>query len=126
MNDHFSPNTEAIPNGMFLIASPEAFATAAKEGAKIMEELMLSTQSLGQKAIEHTASTTRAVFDAAQAIAKAKTIPDALRVQTEFTQKQFSTAIEQGQEFFAMSTKIAQDTLQILTNAMSKATSNGS
>jgi len=61
--------------------SREAFdkiSAAAKDQAKAAEDLLLATQAnartLGAKLVDNTMSNTEAAFDAAQAIARAKTI----------------------------------------------------
>ena len=77
--------------------SREAFdkiSAAAKDQAKVAEDLMLATQAgaraISAKLVDNTMSNTSALFDAAQAIARAKSVPEATRLQAEFMQKQFA------------------------------------
>ncbi|MCX6612826.1 MAG: phasin family protein [Acidobacteria bacterium] len=71
---------------------------------------MLASQAgaraIGAKIVDNTVSNTAAVFDAAQAIARAKTLPDATRLQAEFFQKQFALAGAQTQELFELSSRV--------------------
>ena len=58
--------------------------------------------------------------EAAQAIARAKTFPELLRLQTSFVQQQFSAAGAQSKELFELSTKVAQQTFESLNTAATK------
>ncbi|MGE0700525.1 MAG: phasin family protein [Hyphomicrobiaceae bacterium] len=94
----------------------EKATSVAKDQAKVAEELMLAGQagakSIGAKMIENTAVNAEAAFDAAQAMARAKSLPDAARVQAEFMQKQMAVAGAQTRELFELSTRIAQQAFQ--------------
>jgi len=107
--------------------SREAFdkiSAAAKDQAKAAEDLLLATQAnartLGAKLVDNTMSNTEAAFDAAQAIARAKTLPEATRLQAEYVQKQFATAGAQTQELFAISTRLAQQAFETATSAATR------
>ncbi len=60
------------------------------------------------------------MFEAAQALARAKTLPEFLRLQTQFVQQQFTTAGAQSKELFELSTKVAQQTFESLNTAATK------
>ena len=98
--------------------------TAAKDSAKVLEEVMVAAQagakSIGDKVLKNTEANTEAVFEAAQALARAKTLPELLRLQTSFVQQQFSTAGAQSKELFELSTKVAQQTFESLNSAATK------
>jgi hypothetical protein len=95
--------------------SHQAFVQAtsvAKENAKAAEAVMLKVQSgaktISEKVLNNTTSNAEAVFAAASEIMKAKTLPEAARLQAEFVRNQFSVAGAQSQELFKLSTEIAK------------------
>jgi phasin len=96
----------------------------AKDNAKVIEEVMVAAhagaKSIGDKVLKHTEANTEAVFEAAKAIARAKTVPELLRLQTSFMQQQFSAAGAQSKEIFELSTKVAQQTLETMSAAATK------
>ncbi|MGE5510816.1 MAG: phasin family protein [Bacteroidota bacterium] len=94
----------------------DKLSTVAKGQAKVAEELLLATQAgakaIGAKVIDNATINTGAAFDAAQAMAKAKTLPEAARLQADFVQKQLALAGEQTRELFELSTRVAQQTFE--------------
>lgn len=107
--------------------SREAFdkvAAVTKDQAKTAEEVMLATQAgakmLGTKVLDNTVSNATAAFDAAQAIARATSVPEAARLQMEFFQKQFAVAGLQTKELFDLSTRIAKQTFDTVNVAAAK------
>jgi hypothetical protein len=60
--------------------------SAAKDGAKVVEDVFSSAQAsvktIGEKVLHNTVANTEAAFDAAQAIARARSIPEAARLHT--------------------------------------------
>jgi hypothetical protein len=143
MNDQFTRQAQdmfaaakdaRIPENVQAIAedgvakSREAYAKISamtKDSTKAAEDVMLAmhagAKSFGEKVIRNTEVNTEAVFDAAQAIARAKTFPEALRLQTSFMQQQFQVAGAQAKELFELSTKLGQQTMESMTQASSKA-----
>lgn len=99
-------------------------STVAKDGVKVMEEVMLAThagaKAIGEKVLHNTAVNTEAAFDAAQAIARAKTLPEAARLQANYFQQQFAAAGEQTKELFELSTKVAKQTFESINTAATK------
>ena len=63
---------------------------------------------------------TEALFDAAQAIARAKTLPEAARLQADFVQQQTAAASAQTKEFFELSSKVAKQTFETMNAAAAK------
>ncbi len=134
MNEHIKRQAEEfmnaakaakIPENIQAIAedgvvrSKEAFETltaAAKDQAKAAEDLALATQAnlktIGNKLFDNTAANAEAAFDAARSIARAGSVPEALRLQAEFVQRQFSVAGAQAKELFELSTRIATQTFE--------------
>lgn len=107
--------------------SREAYAkfnATAHDSAKAMEEVMLAAQAgakaIGDKLVNNTAVNTEAVFDAAEAIARAKTLPEAARLQANFLQQQFAVAGAQTKELFELSTKVTRQTFETMNTAASK------
>jgi hypothetical protein len=98
--------------------------TVAKDGAKVLEEVVLTAQAgakaLGEKVISNANANTDAAFDAAQAIARARTLPEVARLQADFMQQQFAIANAQTHELFALSAKIAMQTLETVNAAATK------
>lgn len=98
--------------------------TAAQDGAKVIEEVMLAThagaKAIGEKMLHNTAANTEAAFDAAQAMARAKTFPEFARLQASFMQQQFAIAGAQSKELFELSTKVAKQTLETVNTAATK------
>ena len=101
---------------------------AATDQAKAAEEVMLAGQagakSLGSKLVENTKTNAQAAFDAAQAIAKAGSIPEAARIQAEFMQRQMAVAGAQTRELFELSTRIAQQTFATFNTVAAKSFEN--
>lgn len=142
MNEHIKRQTEQffqatkdarIPENIQAMAeegvakSREAFdklSTVAKDQAKVTEEVMLATQAgaklLSTKVIENVKTNTEAAFDAAQSIARAGSVPEAMRLQAEFMQRQFALAGAQTKEFFELSTKVATQTFETVNEATMK------
>jgi hypothetical protein len=96
----------------------------ANHGGKVLEEVMLSAESgakaIGAKVLDNTASNTEALFDAAQAIARAGTFPEAAQLQAKFLQQQFIVAGEQTKELFDLYTKITTQTFNSMSKAAAK------
>ncbi len=142
MNEQFTPQAQEIFNVAKDARIPEnvqAFAeesvaktreayqkanAAAKDSVKVMEDVMLTAhagaRALGEKVMTNTAANTEAVFDAAQALARARTLPEAARLQADFMQQQMAIASSQTKEFFELSTKVARQTFESMNAATTK------
>ena len=98
--------------------------TAAKDGAKVVEEVVLAAQAgakaIGEKVMHNTSLNTEAAFDAAQAIARARSIPEAARLQADFMQQQFAVAGAQTKELFELSTKFARQTFESMNSVATR------
>ncbi len=99
-------------------------SAVAKDGAVAMEEVMLAghagAKAIGDKVMNNAAANTEAVFDAAQAIARARTLPEAIRLQANFFQQQMAIASAQSKELFELSSKVAQQTIETVNTAATK------
>ena len=102
----------------------EKATTAAQGQAKVAEELMLAGQAsakvIGSKLIENTATNAEAAFEAAQAMARAKSLPELARLQAEFMQKQMAIAGVQTRELFELSSRVAKETMSTVNAAATK------
>lgn len=98
--------------------------TAAKDNAKVVEEMVLAAQAgaraIGDKVLQNTTANAEAAFDAAQAIARARSIPEAARLQADFMQQQFAIAGSQTKEFIELSARVARQTLESVNAVASK------
>jgi hypothetical protein len=139
MNEHIKRQAEEfmnaakaakIPENIQALAqdgvarSQEAFETltaAAKDQAKVAEEFALATQAgiktIGAKMFDNTAVNAEAAFDAARSMASATSVPEALRIQAEFLQRQFAVAGAQTKELFELSTRFATQTFETASTA---------
>jgi phasin len=142
MNEHIKRQAEdfmnaakagKIPENIQAIAedgvarSREAFetlTTAAKDQAKAAEELALAAhagiKSIGNKLIDNTATNAEAAFEAARSIARAGSVPEVLRLQAEFVQRQFAVAGAQTKELFELTTRVATQTFESANDAVVK------
>lgn len=132
--DMFSAGKDAkIPENMSAFAedavakSREVYnkvTAATKDQAKVVEDVMLTAQagakSIGEKIMSNTIANTEAAFDAAQAIAKAKTLPEFARLQANYWQQQFAAAGAQSKELLELSSKVAKQTFETVGSAASK------
>ena len=98
--------------------------TVAKDNVKAFEEVTVAAfagaKSIGEKVLKNTEANTEAVFDAAEAFARAKTLPELIQLQTAFVQQQLTAAGAQSKELFELSTKVAQQTFESLNSAATK------
>jgi phasin len=98
--------------------------STAKDNVKVLEDVLVAShagaKSIGEKILRNTEANTEAAFAAASSIAKAKTLPEALRLQTNFVQQQFAVAGAQTKELFELSTKVYQQTFQLMNSAATK------
>lgn len=99
-------------------------ATAAQDGAKLMtdvaETAWSSTKVLNDKIMQNMTANTEAMFDAAQAIAKAGSLPEVMKLQSEFMQQFFATASAQTKEFYDLSTRATQHLVETAQAAAGK------
>ncbi|MCL4765615.1 MAG: phasin family protein [Hyphomicrobiaceae bacterium] len=95
-----------------------------KDSVKVMEEVMMTAhagaRALGEKVLTNTTANTEAAFDAAQAIARARTLPEAARLQADFFQQQLAAASAQTKELFELSTKVARQTFESMNAVASR------
>jgi phasin family protein len=100
-------------------------AATAHESAKVLTEVAEtawgSTKMLNEKLAQNFTANIEASFAAAHAIAKAQTLPEAVKLHTEFFQKLAAQASEQTKEFFDLSARATQHVLEQVQAAAAKA-----
>jgi hypothetical protein len=102
-----------------------SLVAAAKESIKAAEEVMLTTQSgaraLGDKVLSNTMTNIETYLETAEAIARAKTLPAAVELQTKFIREQLAAGSEQARELFQLSMTIARQANECLNVAATSA-----
>jgi len=97
---------------------------AQKALAEVAGATTQSAKTLGEKVMANYAANTEAMFDAAEAIARSKSVPEALKLQTSFMQQAFAKQGEQTREFFELSAKLAQQTFATFNTVATKSFNN--
>ena len=104
--------------------SREAFQRVnvmTKDSVKVAEEIMLAShagaKTIGEKMMHNTAVNTNAAFDAAQQMARAKSMQELARLQADFFQQQMAAASAQTKELFELSTKVSRQTFETISGA---------
>lgn len=122
-----------IPEGVQAIAEDtltktrEAYgrmSAVMKDGARAAEDVFLASHAgarvIGEKVLSNTAVNTEAAFEAAQAMARAKTLAEVAQLQASFMQRQMAMAGEQTKELFELSTRVAKQTFDTFGAAAAK------
>lgn len=142
MNDQFTRQlqaTLALPANIVVPADAQAIArdgvartraafnawsAVAQSGASAIREVMQVGQSgaeaVGESVLNNAKAATDAAFDAAEELARAKTIPEVAQLQAKFVQEQFVVASQQGKGLFELSAKIVQEATNTLTAVATK------
>jgi phasin family protein len=100
-------------------------AATAQESAKVLTEVAEtawgSTKMLNEKLVQNFTANIEASFVVAHAIAKAQSLPEALKLQTDFFQKLAAQTTEQTKEFFDLSTRATQHVFEQVQAGATKA-----
>ena len=98
--------------------------SATKDNAKVVEDLVLAAQAsakaIGDKVIQNTTANTAAAFDAAQAMARARSLPEAARLQADFFQQQMAIASSQTKELVELSTRVTRQAIESVNAAAAR------
>jgi hypothetical protein len=120
-------NVQAIAE-QSVITTRETYAqisAAANGGAKLIEEIVATaqthTKAIGQKVLDNTARNADALFAAAGAMTRAKTIQDVAALQIDYLQKQFVIASEQAKEMLELSAGLGKQAVERMTSTATKA-----
>ena len=99
----------------------QKFNETARDNVTAVEEFMLAShagaKSVTEKLMQNATTNTESAFDAAQAIARATTLPEATRLQADFFQNQMAAVTQQTKELFELSSKVAKQTFESLNKA---------
>lgn len=142
MNEHFTRQAQDmfraaqsgnIPESLQAMAEDSVTKTreayqkiqsATKDNAKAVEDLVLATQAgakaIGEKVIENTTANTEAAFDAACAMAKARSLPEVARLQADFMQQQMAIASSQTKELMELSTRFTRQAFESMNAAATR------
>jgi phasin len=142
MNEQFTKQAQAmldaakdarIPEGFQTFAqdtvekSREAYeklADAAQQNAKTFEEVLVTSQAgaktIGEKLMRNSMANTEAAFDAAQAMTRARSLPEFFRLQADYVQQQVAAASAQTKELFELSSKVSKQTFDTMNSATQK------
>jgi phasin len=98
--------------------------SVTKDGVKAFEDAMTTAytgaKTISEKIMLNTEANTKAAFDAAQSISRAKTLPEVVHLQSSYMQKQVADFSAQAKEFYELSTKVAQQTFEAMSSAYTK------
>lgn len=98
--------------------------SATKEQAAHTDTVISAVQAHGKTIAEtlfaQSANNAEATFNAALKIARASTLPEAAKIQSEFVQSQLAAATTQSQELFQLSTKAATSTFEQMQSVAGK------
>jgi hypothetical protein len=95
-----------------------------KDGAKAFDEALKAayacTKKLAEKVQLNIEANTKAAFDGAQSISRARTLPEAVRLQSNYLQNQVVATSIQAKELCELSAKVVQQTFEAIRAATSK------
>jgi len=124
------PNVRAIAEGGVAKTrmTYSKMNSMTKDGMKAFEDVIDTAHSgakiIGEKILSNTEASVEAALDAAQAVARAKSLPEAASLQANFMQQQLTLAGAQAKEIFDLSAKVAQQTFESMNSARMKALEN--
>ncbi|MEZ5922984.1 MAG: phasin family protein [Hyphomicrobiaceae bacterium] len=105
----------------------EAYETASAASkvagqalGQVAEAAGKGAMTLAETAMKNMSTNIEAAFDAASRVARAKSIPEAARLQVEFMQSQLMKTGEQGRAFLELSAKVSRDTIETVSTATGK------
>jgi hypothetical protein len=106
-----------------------ASVAAAQGGARVFAEVAETTwgsaKLLNDKIIQNVTANTEAAFSAAEAIARARSLPEAARLQGDFLQTFFAVGGEQLREFIDLSARVGQHVIETMHAATSRSLKTG-
>jgi phasin family protein len=104
-------------------------AAATQDGAKVLSELAdttwSSTKMLNDKVLQNVTANAEATFEAAHAIAKAKSLAEVAKIQTDFVQQLATKTTSQTKEFFDLSARATQHVFDAMQAAVTKSMKSG-
>jgi hypothetical protein len=98
---------------------------SARVFAEVAETTWGSAKLLNDKIIQNMTANTEAAFSAAEAIAQARSLPEAAQLQSDFMQLLLTSTGEQLKEFVDLSARVAQHVLETVQEAASRSLKPG-
>jgi hypothetical protein len=99
--------------------------SAARTSVKVLEDIVLTTQkaakTLGEKVIGNALANTEATLDAAEKLARARTLPEAAQIQAGFVQDRLVVVGEQNNEFIELSVNLGRQVAEAVTATAERA-----
>jgi phasin len=92
--------------------SKAAFETGLDAVEKTLDAASQGATALNRKVIDIAQRNVNSGFDLAKSLAGAKTVPQAVELQSEYWRKQLESRPAQAEELRVLSTKVAADTLE--------------
>ncbi len=93
-------------------SSYSAASTQTQENARALEKVVSTSQkearAIGDKVLRDAEANADAFFKAANALARAKTLPEVVSLQTDYVSQQLKACEKQGKELFELSAKLAR------------------
>ncbi len=90
----------------------------ARQSTRVLEEVLLAARTgvktIGEKALGNALANTEAAFDAAEGVARARTVPEAAQLQARFVQERLAALNAQGKALFELSIRVAKETTDTL------------
>jgi hypothetical protein len=103
-------------------SSYAAASAQTQKNARALEEVLSTSQkearAIGDKVLRDVEANADAFFKAANALARAKTLPEIVSLQTDFVSQQLKACETQGKELFELSTKLVQQTFDSLNSVV--------
>lgn len=101
----------------------EKFAAAARDASnafsKVGETTSEGIREIGEKALANFSKNTTAAFDAAEAVMRAKSLPEAAQLQVDFVRSQLAKSNEQAREMLELSARIGRQAFETFASAAS-------
>jgi hypothetical protein len=95
--------------------------SVTKDSVKALEDIFDAAHSgakmISEKILRNTEENVEAALDAAEDIARAKTLPEAATLQANFMRRQLALVGTQTQEIFEISAKVAQQAIESMNSA---------
>ena len=97
----------------------EGMSPTIQAGAKaygdVVETLQTGIRALSEQLLKNATANVDAAFDTAHAVARARTIPEVVSIQTQFSQQQMARMAEQMHALFDLTTKLGSETVVSLS-----------
>jgi len=102
----------------------DQFQSVSKDSTRSLETVLQTAQdgarAIGERVLHNIERNTELAFEAAEAMARAKTIPEILSVHSRFFQQQMTVSASQSRELLELSAKVTQQTLELMNAAALK------